>query len=229
MTLSMAQSDLLSLLLRDGVLCFGQFKTKSGRVSPYFFNSAKLSNGCGISLLAHSFAALIEDKFKDSYDALYGPAYKGIPLAATTAMAMYQLHGRSLSYTFNRKEAKGHGEGGVFVGQDLQSEAKRLVIVEDVLTAGTSLRESLMLIKGTKSKIVGVVVAIDRQERGQHSQQSALDELRDEFQLPIYSLLNLDQILSTLRNKVFAGKIWIDDATAGLIDSYRRTYGAMLP
>ncbi|MEW8211242.1 MAG: orotate phosphoribosyltransferase, partial [Candidatus Thiodiazotropha taylori] len=173
------QREFLDFALDVEVLRFGEFTLKSGRVSPYFFNAGLFNTGASLARLGRYYAQAIVDSGIE-FDVLYGPAYKGIPLAAVTAAALYDQHGLDLPYAFNRKEAKDHGEGGVIVGHPLEG---RIIIIDDVISAGTSVRESVEIIKHEQATPAGVVIALDRQERGQ-GERSAIQEVEADYGLP---------------------------------------------
>jgi len=178
------QRDFLDFALRVGVLRFGEFTLKSGRQSPYFFNAGLFNTGGALARLGRYYARAIVDS-GIAFDVLYGPAYKGIPLAAVTAAALYDSHGRDVAYAFNRKEAKQHGEGGVIVGHPLQG---RVLIIDDVISAGTSVRESVEIIRSLGAEPGGVVIALDRQERGQ-TELSAVQEVQAQFGIPVAAIV----------------------------------------
>ena len=185
------QREFLDLALRKNALRFGEFTLKSGRLSPYFFNAGLFDSGATLAALGHAYAqSAIESQI--GFDMLFGPAYKGIALAAATAIALAQDHGRDLPVAFNRKEAKDHGEGGVLIGAPLQG---RVLIVDDVISAGTAIRESLSLIRAHGATPVGVLIALDRQERGQGA-RSAAQEISSEFGTPVAAIARLDELLA---------------------------------
>ncbi len=189
------------LALRKGNLRFGDFTLKSGRVSPYFFNAGGFDDGESLATLCDCYADAITDSGIE-FDMLFGPAYKGIPLAAATAVALTQRHGRNTPFAYNRKEAKDHGEGGVIVGAPL---AGRVLIIDDVISAGTSVRESLELIRNAKAKVAGVAIALDRQERGQ-GELSAAQELSREHAVPCIAIATLDDLIRYLADALPSGK-----------------------
>ncbi len=189
------KSDFIDLCARIGALKFGQFKLKSGRESPYFFNAGLFNNGAAISALGRAYAAALSASGLQ-FDRLFGPAYKGIPLVTVTAAALAEQHHRDLPFAFNRKEAKDHGEGGSIVGQPLQG---RVLIVDDVITAGTAIRESIQIIRAAQATPAGVLIALDRQERGQDSNRSAVQEVRDQFQIPVVSIITLADLMKHLK------------------------------
>jgi orotate phosphoribosyltransferase len=181
----------LDLALRLEVLRFGEFTLKSGRLSPYFFNAGLINTGAALAQLGRAYAQTLLDGGL-GFDMLFGPAYKGIALASATAIALAEGHGRDLPFAFNRKEAKDHGEGGVLIGAPLRG---RVVIVDDVISAGTSVRESVALIRAHGAEPAAVLIAIDRQERGQ-GELSAAEEVRREFAIPVLAIANLSELLS---------------------------------
>ncbi|MDJ0807658.1 MAG: orotate phosphoribosyltransferase [Gammaproteobacteria bacterium] len=208
------QREFLEFARDVGVLRFGEFTLKSGRISPYFFNAGLFSTGASLARLGRYYAQTIVDSGIE-FDMLYGPAYKGIPLAAVTAAALYDQHGLDLPYAFNRKEAKDHGEGGVIVGHAL---AGQVMIIDDVISAGTSVRESVEIIKGLNATPAGVVIALDRQERGK-GERSAIQEVESDYGMPVSAIVRLEQLIEFLQDKPDSG-----DALAR-IQAYRKEYG----
>jgi orotate phosphoribosyltransferase len=209
------QADFIDLALEYQALRFGEFTLKSGRVSPYFFNAGRFNDGAALARLGRCYAAALVAGGL-AYDMLFGPAYKGIPLVAATAVALAEHHGRSVPWAFNRKEAKDHGEAGSLVGSPL---AGRVVIVDDVITAGTAIRESVELIRRAGATPVAVALALDRQERGQ-GERSAVQEVEAEFALRCVSILDLGGLIRALEARGGASASEI----AALRD-YRRRYG----
>jgi len=185
------QREFLEFALQQGVLRFGEFKLKSGRVSPYFFNAGLFNTGASLSRLGRYYAQSIVDSGVE-FDVLFGPAYKGIPLAAATAVALFDRHGRDMPYCFNRKEAKAHGEGGNLVGAPLQG---RVLIIDDVITAGTAIREAMDIIQANGARAVGVAIALDRMEKGQ-GERSAIQEVEAEYDLQVMNIANLELLIS---------------------------------
>lgn len=185
------QRDFLDLALRKQVLRFGDFTLKSGRTSPYFFNAGLIDSGAALARLGRAYAATAVESGL-AFDMLFGPAYKGIALAASTAIALAADHGRDLPFAFNRKEAKTHGEGGNLIGAPLKG---RVLIVDDVITAGTAIRESLQIIRDQGAQAAGVLIALDRQERGQGS-LSAAQEVVAEFGIPVLAIARLADLLT---------------------------------
>jgi orotate phosphoribosyltransferase len=184
------QHEFLDLALRKNALRFGEFTLKSGRVSPYFFNAGLFDSGAALDALGHAYAQAVIDAGLD-FDMLFGPAYKGIALATATAVALAREHARDVPLAFNRKEAKDHGEGGVLIGAPLQG---RVLIVDDVISAGTATRESIGLIRANGATPAGVLIALDRQERG-HGAQSAAQEITAEFGIPVIAIARLEELL----------------------------------
>ncbi|MDT8383567.1 MAG: orotate phosphoribosyltransferase [Gammaproteobacteria bacterium] len=208
------QQEFLEFAIDVGVLRFGEFTLKSGRVSPYFFNSGLFNTGASLARLGRFYAQAIIDSGL-AFDTIYGPAYKGIPLAASLAIALADQHGRDVPYCFNRKEAKDHGEGGLIVGAELKG---RVLIIDDVISAGTSVRESVEIIQAAGAQPAGVVIALDRQERGQ-GEVSAIQEVERDYGLKVASIVGLLQLVEFLSNKS-------DQADAlAAIQAYRDKYG----
>ncbi len=212
------QRDFLELAVRLGVLRFGSFTLKSGRQSPYFFNAGLFDTGTAIAGLGRAYAAALQ-RSGIEFDMLFGPAYKGIPLVTATAAALADGHGRDVPYCFNRKEAKDHGEGGRIVGRAL---AGRVLIVDDVITAGTAIRESIDLIRSAGATPAGVLLALDREERGRDSALSAVQEVRASFMLPVVSILALSDLIVGLQ----AGVGGVEPAILDALQAYRAEYGA---
>jgi len=208
------KTDFLEFAIDAGVLRFGEFTLKSGRVSPYFFNAGLFNTGRHLARLGRFYAQAIVDA-GDNFDVLFGPAYKGIPLAAATGIALADQHDRDLPYCFNRKEAKDHGEGGNLVGAPLQG---RILIIDDVITAGTAIRESLDIIGAAGAQATGVVIALDRQERGR-GDRSAIQEVEQDLGLGVTSIVTLAELQSYLSDK----PEYADALEA--IATYREQYG----
>lgn len=190
------QRDFIEFALARQVLKFGQFTLKSGRTSPYFFNAGLFNTGSDLAKLGRFYAAALQDAAIE-FDVLFGPAYKGIPIATTTAVALADHHNRDVPYCFNRKEAKAHGEGGNLVGAPLQG---RIMLVDDVITAGTAIRESMQLIQAQGAELSGVLVALDRQERGQ-GELSAIQEVERDFNTKVVAIISLPDLISYLADK----------------------------
>jgi orotate phosphoribosyltransferase len=219
------KEEFIELMVYSGVLTFGDFVTKSGRKTPFFINTGNYGTGAQISKLGDFYAAAIVEKAGKDFDVLYGPAYKGIPLAVSAASSLFRHHSMNVSYCFNRKEAKDHGEGGTIIGHKL-CDQDRVVIVEDVITAGTSIRESVPLLKAQANvHLSALVVSVDRMERGTGN-LSALQEVSVEYGLNCFSIVTIEEIVAYLHNRKIDGKIQIDDAMKDRIDEYRAQYGA---
>ncbi len=187
--------EFIEFAIQNEVLRFGSFTLKSGRISPYFFNAGLFNTGEHLTRLSRFYAAAIQDAGID-FDTLFGPAYKGIPLAAITAVALFDQHQRNIPYCFNRKEAKDHGEGGNIVGAPL---AGKVLIIDDVITAGTAIRESMDIIDAAGAKASGVVIALDRQERGK-GEKSAIQEVEESFGLKVASIITLADLMEYLKD-----------------------------
>jgi orotate phosphoribosyltransferase len=207
------RQDFIRFAVQQNVLCFGEFQTKAGRLSPYFFNAGLFNDGASLRNLSQFYAQAILASGVP-FDMLFGPAYKGIPLVAGAAIALAE-QGSNVPYCYNRKEAKDHGEGGTTVGAKLQG---RVLIIDDVISAGTSVRESIELIHAAGAQSCGVVIALDRMERGQ-SELSAAQEVRRNYDIPVISIATLDDLLGYLRAE--GGKL--QNFTA--VQSYRDRYG----
>ncbi len=207
------KGEFLDFAIRQQVLLFGEFKTKAGRMSPYFFNAGLFNDGLSLKKLGEFYANAIRDSGL-AFDGLFGPAYKGIPLAASVAIAM-AAEGRNMPFSYNRKEAKDHGEGGTIVGAKL---AGRILIVDDVISAGTSVRESVELIRAAGAEPCGVAIALDRMERGL-GELSAVQEVSRDYGIPVIGIVNLDDLAGHLSNK----PEWESTLTA--IRAYRAAYG----
>ncbi len=208
------QGEFIELCMQLGVLKFGSFKLKSGRISPYFFNAGLFSTGAAIAAVGRAYAATLAASDL-SFDMLFGPAYKGIPLVTVTAAALAQNEGRSLDFAFNRKEAKDHGEGGNIVGSPLRG---KVLIVDDVITAGTAIRESIDIIKAAGATPAGVLIALDRQERGGEGSLSAVQEVRREFDIPVIAVIGLAELMQYMQE---AGR----QAEVAGMRAYRELYG----
>ena len=209
------RQEFIEFAVARGVLCFGEFKTKAGRLSPYFFNAGLFNDGDALRRLGQFYAkALLAAD--PGVDLLFGPAYKGIPLVAATSVALAEF-GRNLPFCFNRKEAKDHGEGGVTIGAPLKG---RVLIIDDVISAGTSVRESVDIIRGAGAQPAGVLIALDRMERGSGA-LSAVQEVRTRFGIPVVSIASLDDLLAYLRARGGMAQL------LGSVERYRKEYGVI--
>jgi orotate phosphoribosyltransferase len=210
------QHDFIQLALKHQALCFGEFTLKSGRSSPYFFNAGRFQTGSALAELGRYYAEAINAS-KVNFDMVFGPAYKGIPLAASTAIALADHFQRDLPYGYNRKEVKDHGEGGSLVGAPLKG---RVLIVDDVITAGTAVREVMSIIRTAGAQPAAVLIGLNRQEKGQ-GQLSAIQEVEAEFNIPVVSIINLNHIIDYLEGE--PGQ----KAMLKSIKTYRETYGVI--
>jgi orotate phosphoribosyltransferase len=209
------QRQFLDFAIDLQVLRFGEFKLKSGRISPYFFNAGLFNSGNALARLGQYYAEAIVHA-GIGFDVLFGPAYKGIPLVAATAVALARDHARDLPWCFNRKESKDHGEGGMVVGAELRG---RVLIIDDVITAGTAIRESMLLLEQTGAQAVGVVISLDRQERGQNTELSAIQEIGQTYGIPVISVVSLDNVIDYLQQR----SAYSDVLPA--VHAYRQRYG----
>ena len=217
------KEKLIELMAASGVLMFGDFTTKSGRKSPYFINTGKYQTGEHIGLVSEYYAALINEKLAGTFDVLFGPAYKGIPLCTLTSAALYRLYGLNVGYTFNRKEAKGHGDGGLFVGHQ-PKDGDRYLIVEDVISAGTAVREVHPLLKAAADvSITDIVISVDRMEKG-YNGLTAVHEIKQEFGITVHALVTVKEIIQHLHNKKVGGKIFINDEMHEKMEEYMCVY-----
>ena len=214
----------IELLAESGAVQFGDFTAKSGRKTPYFINTGKLTYGDQLDLVGKMYAqTYVENIGKESL-LLFGPAYKGITLVAVTAAALYSQYGVRVPVCFNRKEKKDHGEGGAIVGK-IPGKDDRIVIVEDVITAGTAIRESMELLKNLDvGRVESIIIAVDRMEKGK-GEQSALAELEQEFGVKVYPIVTIREVVSYLHNREIGGRVYIDDALYARVLEYQKIYG----
>lgn len=209
----------IKFMVENGVLKFGEFTLKSGRKAPYFINTGNYKSGSQLSKLGEYYAQCIADNGIEA-DTLVGPAYKGIPLAVTTAVSLYNNHGIDINYCFDRKEVKDHGEGGLFVGKQL-TDGERVILIEDVMTSGKALREMLPKLKQAADvKIAGMVISVDRMERGLETELSAVQEVYKEFGIKVYSIVTMTDIISAIEDGTISGKEYL-----GKMYEYRKQYG----
>lgn len=219
------KQEFIEFMVRSGVLTFGDFTTKSGRKTPFFINTGNYDNGAQMEKLGEFYAKAINSELGNEFDGLYGPAYKGIPLCITTSVALNKLFNRNVYFTFNRKEAKDHGEGGTLIGHKLQDQ-ERVVIVEDVITAGTAIRESLPVIKGAADvDISAIVVSVDRMEKGT-GDLSAIAQVQADFGIKTFAIVTIEEVVNYLHNREIDGRIVVDDSMKDSINAYREKYGA---
>jgi len=220
------KKQFVEFMVKCGVLTFGDFVTKSGRKTPFFINTGNYKTGAQLVKLGQYYAEAIVNNCGASFNVLFGPAYKGIPLAVSTSMVLAEKFSQDVSFCFNRKEAKDHGEGGSLIGHKLKNGDK-VLIIEDVTTAGTSVRESIPMLKSIADvSIAGLVVSVDRMERGTGT-RGALAELREEFSIPAFSIVSLSEIVECLHNREIDGKVVLNDEILARIQEYRKLYGAI--
>ena len=218
------REEFIYFMVRSGVLTFGDFTTKSGRKTPYFVNTGNYKTGAQASRLGDYYAACIQEHMPGGIDALFGPAYKGIPLAVSAASSLYRGYGRDLPYCFNRKEAKDHGEGGAMVGYKPR-DGDRIAIIEDVVTAGTAVRETIEMFKSVADvDLCALFVSVDRMERGTRD-CTTLDELREDYGIRVYPIVTIREIMDCLYNKEVDGRVYIDGAMLGCMEDYLAQYG----
>jgi len=218
------REEFITFMARSGVLTFGDFTTKSGRKTPYFINTGNYKTGAQAAKLGDYYAACIQEHLPEGVDCLFGPAYKGIPLAVSAAVSLYRNYGRDLPYCFNRKEAKDHGEGGSLVGYP-PAAGDRVLIVEDVVTAGTAVRESVELFKRLAvGKLVGLVVSVDRMERGT-GEKTTIQELQEELGLAVYPIVTVREIMDFLTDREIDGKVLLTQDTRVRMEDYLARYG----
>ena len=219
------KEEFIAFMVRSGVLTFGDFTTKSGRKTPYFINTGNYKTGAQAARLGDYYAACIQENLPDGVDCLFGPAYKGIPLAVAAASSLYRNYGRDLPYCFNRKEVKDHGEGGSMVGYQ-PKDGDRVTIVEDVVTAGTAVREYIELFKHVADvNITSLIVSVDRMERGT-GDKTTLDELREQHGIRVYPIVTVREVIAFLHNNPIDGRVYIDDEMKAKMERYLEQYGA---
>lgn len=220
------KQEFIEFMIRADVLTFGDFVTKSGRKTPFFINTGKYRTGEQIRRLGHFYARALRSALGGEYDVLFGPAYKGIPLVVSTAVALAEEYEREVPFCFNRKEAKDHGEGGSLVGHTLR-DGERVAIIEDVTTAGTSIRETVPILQSAaRVRPVALIDSVDRMEKGAGGQKSALAELAEEFSMKTHAVVTLSEIVEYLHNRPVDGRVVLDDTGFQAIAEYRAQYGA---
>lgn len=219
------KKEFIEFMVDCGVLKFGDFVTKSGRKTPFFINTGFYRSGSQLAKLGEFYAKAIKDNFGTDFDVLFGPAYKGIPLTVATTMALSQLYDVDIKYCSNRKEIKDHGDKGILLGSPIQDNDK-IIIIEDVTTAGTSITETLPIIKAQGDVTVcGLVVSVDRMERAQ-GEKTALKEMEETYGFKTTAIVTMQEVIEHLYNKPYKGKVIIDDTIKKLIDAYYELYGA---
>lgn len=220
------KKEFIEFMADSDVLKFGEFILKSGRKSPFFMNAGNYVTGTQLMKLGEYYAKAIHDHYGDDFDVLFGPAYKGIPLSVAASIAYAKLYGREVRYCSNRKEAKDHGDAGILLGSRLK-DGDRVVIIEDVTTSGKSIEETFPILKAQGDvKIIGLMVSLDRMEKGRDSEQSALDEIREKYGFGANAIVTMQEVVEHLYNQPYKGKIMIDDTLKAAIDAYYEQYGA---
>lgn len=218
------QQEFIEFLIQCNALKFGEFQLKSGRIAPYFINTGMFDTGSKLARLGTYYARAIQEHFGQEFDGIYGPAYKGIPLCMTTAMALSSL-GQDTGYVFNRKEVKTYGDKSAVVGMALTAST-RLVLVDDVITSGKAIRESLEVLRTCDNpRVTGILISVNRQEKGK-TDQNALEEVEKTLGIPIFSIVTLSDIIAYLHNRTIDGRIILDDAMLAKINGYLAQYGA---
>lgn len=219
------KKEFIEFMIDCNVLKFGDFVTKSGRKTPFFVNTGFYRTGSQLKKLGQYYSKAISDKFGLEFDVLFGPAYKGIPLSVATAMAISEDYDKDVRYCANRKEIKDHGDTGILLGSPIE-DGDRVIIIEDVTTAGTSIQETLPIVKAQGNvDVLGLVVSVDRMERGQ-GEKSALEEIREKYGLETTAIVTMAEVIEYLYNKPYKGKVIIDDTMKVAIDAYYEQYGA---
>lgn len=219
------KKEFIEFMVDCQVLRFGDFVTKSGRKTPFFINTGFYRTGGQLKKLGGYYAKAIKDKFGTDFDVLFGPAYKGIPLSAAAVIALSEEYGADIRYCSNRKEVKDHGDKGILLGGPVEG-GDRVVIIEDVTTAGTSIGETLPILKAQGAvHVLGLVVSVDRMERGQGT-KSALKEIHEKYGLETTAIVTMEEVVRHLYNKPYKGEIIIDDTLKNAIDAYYEQYGA---
>lgn len=218
------KEDFIKFLVQCNALKFGEFELKSGRIAPYFINTGMFDTGLKIKKLGLFYAKAVKEHFADSFDGIYGPAYKGIPLCISTAQALSDM-GMDKGYVFNRKEAKAYADKSLVVGMPLKKES-RLILVDDVITSGKAIQESLEVLKKCNHpNICGIIISVNRQEKGR-TDKNALKEVEQNLGIPIHAIVTITQIKDFLHNRKIDGKILLDDAMLLKINGYLKEYGA---
>lgn len=220
------KSEFIQFMVDSQVLKFGEFTLKSGRKSPFFMNAGAYVTGTQLSKLGEYYAKAIHDNFGLDFDVLFGPAYKGIPLSVATCMAISRLYGVDIKYSSNRKEVKDHGDTGILLGSKLK-DGDRVVMIEDVTTSGKSIEETYPILKGQADvTIKGLMVSLNRMEKGLGTDKSALDDIKDKYGIDARAIVNMNEVTEYLYNKEINGQVIIDDTIKAAIDEYYKEYGA---
>ncbi len=220
------KKEFIEFMVDSNVLKFGDFVTKSGRKTPFFVNTGFYRTGAQLCKLGEYYARAIESKYGLDFDILFGPAYKGIPLSVATSMAIHQLYNKDVKYCANRKEVKDHGDTGILLGSPM-NDGDKVVMIEDVTTSGKSISETYPIIKAQGNvDIIGLVVTVDRMERGMNSDKSALVEIEETYGMKTTAIVTMAEVVEHLYNRPYNGKVIIDDTLKAAIDTYYEQYGA---
>lgn len=219
------KQEFIEFMVDSQVLKFGEFTLKSGRKSPFFMNAGAYVTGSQLRKLGEYYAKAIHDNFGDDFDVLFGPAYKGIPLSVAATMAYSELYGRDIRYCSNRKEMKDHGDVGILLGSSIK-DGDRVVIIEDVTTSGKSIEETFPIIQAQGNvEIKGLMVSLNRMEKGLGGTVSALEEIREKYGFETRAIVNMKEVVEHLYNRPYNGQVYIDDRIKAAIDKYYETYG----
>lgn len=220
------KQEFIEFMVECQVLKFGDFTLKSGRKSPFFMNAGAYVTGAQLRKLGQYYAKAINDNFGLDFDVLFGPAYKGIPLSVATTMAISELYGKEIRYCSNRKEVKDHGDTGILLGSKLQ-DGDRVLIIEDVTTSGKSIEETFPILKAQADvEIKGLIVSLNRMERGMTSKMSALEEIKQKYGFETRAIVTMEDVVERLYNKPCGGSVYIDDKIKSAVDAYYEQYGA---
>lgn len=220
------KQEFIEFMVESEVLKFGDFTLKSGRKSPFFMNAGAYVTGAQLAKLGEYYAKAIHDNFGLDFDVLFGPAYKGIPLSVATTIAFDKLYGKEIRYCSNRKEAKDHGDTGILLGSKIK-DGDKVVIIEDVTTSGKSIEETFPILMAQGDvEIKGLMVSLNRMEKGKEGDKSALDEIKEKYGFPTAAIVTMEDVVEALYNKEVLGKVVIDDEIKGRIDDYYKQYGA---
>lgn len=220
------KQEFIEFMVDSGVLKFGEFTLKSGRKSPFFMNAGAYVTGAQLRRLGEYYAKAIHENFGDDFDVLFGPAYKGIPLSVATTIAYSALYGKEIRYCSNRKEVKDHGDVGILLGSKLK-DGDRVVIIEDVTTSGKSIEETFpILMEQAKVEVKGLMVSLNRMEKGLGGKVSALAEIKEKYGFQARAIVTMADVIEHLYNRPYQGKIYIDDRLKAAIDAYYQQYGA---
>lgn len=219
------KQEFIEFMVESNVLKFGEFTLKSGRKSPFFMNAGAYVTGSRLMRLGEYYAKAIHENYGDDFDVLFGPAYKGIPLAVATVIAFSKLYGKEIRYCANRKEAKDHGDAGILLGSKI-ADGDRVVIIEDVTTSGKSIEETFPIVKAQGDvKILGLMVSLNRMEKGLGGEKGALDEIREKYGFEANAIVTMEEVVAHLYNRPCQGRVVIDDAIKTAIDEYYQQYG----